>query len=518
MQNLQVYSNPILDWLFDQNYFGVILLNNDLNIEEINDWLLEKKNLKKIQVVSKNILEVFPEISERNLDKYLHDALSGIHTFLSHKIHKYFIKVPYLKNKDFEFEQHKTEISPIFKDEKVYGILIRVEDVTDRVINELKLHNTIKKLEQTNQLANLNIKKFHSLAEHLPDIVVRFNKDLNIEYANKRIRTITNLGPEEFYNKNISELKFPEELKELFKRELLKVVKTKKIQQIKFNYKYESKDLTFTASAIPEFNAQNELETILVVCRNITEEEQAKIKLEKYNQELEKLNTNKDKLFSIIAHDLRSPFNYLLNVVDVLDESFEELSQEEIKRFLNEFKLTTRNIYKLLVNLLTWANLQRGTIKLNLLKFNLSEFIENVLLVLNKIAENKNIEIKIDVGKDIYITADPDLLNIVLRNLLSNAIKFTTEGGVVHLMAIGHEEFVEIMVRDTGVGMSTEKIQSLFQVDKAKSERGTAGEKGSGLGLILVKDIIDLHQGSINVESEVGKGTTIKIKLPKVIV
>ncbi len=518
MQNLQDYSNSILDWLLDQNYFGIILLNSDLNIVEINDWLLEKKNFKKIQVISKNILEVFPEICERNLDKYLHDALSGIHTLLSHKIHKYFIKIPYLKNKDFEFEQHKTDISPIFKDEKVNGILIRVEDVTDRVINEVRLYSTIKKLEKTNQLANLNIRKFHSLAEHLPDIIIRFNKNLIVEYANKRISSVTNLGPEEFYNKNFSELKFPDELKELFKRELLKVIETKKIQQIKFNYKYQNKDLIFTASAIPEFNSQNELETILVVCRNITEEEQAKIKLEEYNQELEKLNTNKDKLFSIIAHDLRSPFNYLLNVVDVLEESFEELSQEEIKRFLNEFKLTTNNIYKLLVNLLTWANLQRGTIKLNVLKFNLAEFIENVLLVINKIAENKNIEIKIDVSNNVFINADPDLLNIVLRNLLSNALKFTPEGGVVFLMAKAYNEYIEVIVKDSGVGMSMEKIQSLFQIDKVKSERGTAGEKGSGLGLILVKDIIDLHQGSINVESEIGKGTTIKMKFPKLFV
>lgn len=506
----------LADWILEQSYFGLIVIDNEFKIIEINDWVLEKKKLKKQQVISKNLFDVFPEIKERKLDYFVKDALVGVHSLLSNKIHKYFIRVPIGINSDLEYEQHRTEISPLMKDDKIFGVLIRIEDVTERVINEIKIQKSIDELRQANITAKINLEKFYSLAEHIPALVMRFDKNLNIEYINKYIKLFTNIEKEKLLHKNISELQLPEDLKTIFRKKLEETLNTKQKSELKFSFKFKDKELKFFANSIPEFDSAGEIQSILVVCRDITQEENAIEKLEMYNRELEKLNSNKDRLFSIIAHDLRSPFNYLLNVVEVLDESFDELPAEDIKRYLREFKLTTKNIYNLLENLLTWAHLQRGTIQIKISSFNLKKFIESSLLIFEKIASKKNISFEINVNENTLIDADPDLLTIVLRNLISNALKFTPSGGKIFIESSENENEVELSLTDTGTGMTEEKIKDLFKIEKVKSEKGTEGEKGSGLGLILIKEIVDMHKGLINVSSKVGEGTTIKVKFPKV--
>lgn len=514
-EDLLNYNFLLAEWMLEQNYFGLIITDNELKIIEINDWILEKKKLKKQEVIGKNLLDIFPEIKERKLERFVEDALLGIHSLLSNKIHKYFIRIPLKANSELEFEQHRTEISPLMKDEKVFGILIRIEDVTERVINEIKIQKYINELKQVNQISKANLEKFHSLAEHIPALVIRFDNNLNIEYVNRYIKLLTNIEADKFFNKNITDTLLPEELKILFRTKLEEVILTKSKTELKFEYQFQQKKLFFFANAIPEVNSSGEIQSILVVCRDITKEQEAIEKLEEYTKELEKLNTNKDRLFSIIAHDLRSPFNYLLNVVEILDESFEELPLEDIKRYLKEFKLTTKNIYNLLENLLTWAHLQRGTIRLKISSFNLKEFIEHILIIFEKIALRKNISFDIKINQDIMLNADPDLMNIVVRNLISNAIKFTPPNGKILIESYEENNAVGIIVKDSGTGMTEEKLNDLFKIEKVKSEKGTEGEKGSGLGLILIKEIMDMHNGNIKIKSNVGEGTTVEVVFPK---
>ncbi len=299
----------------------------------------------------------------------------------------------------------------------------------------------------------------------------------------------------------------------LFVENLQKVLSTLKQNEIKYSFILGGRKLYFYSIAVPEFNELGHLESILVITRDTTQEEETKRKHEEYLQNLEKLNQDKDKLFSIIAHDLRSPFNYLLNVVDLLEESSEELDKDTIPKFLHEFKLTTKNVYSLLENLLTWAHFQRGTIKVKLKEFKLKEFIDLILELYTKIAEKKNIQIICDINDNLLIEADPDLFTIMIRNLVTNTLKYTDTGGKIFISADLKENELELKISDTGIGMIEEKLQSLFDIKKVKSEKGTAGEKGSGLGLILVKEIIAFHKGKIRVESALGKGTTFIISL-----
>lgn len=202
-----------------------------------------------------------------------------------------------------------------------------------------------------------------------------------------------------------------------------------------------------------------------------------------------------------------------MNLVELFEENFEELDKDTVQKFLHEFKLTTKNVYSLLENLLTWAHFQRGTIKVKPKEFKLKELIDLILELYIKIAEKKNIQIICNINNNLLIEADPDLIIIMIRNLLTNALKFTNVGGKIFISADLKGNELELKISDTGIGMPEEKLQSLFDIKKVKSEKGTAGEKGSGLGLILVKEIVDFHKGKIRVESELGKGTTFIISL-----
>ncbi len=166
-------------------------------------------------------------------------------------------------------------------------------------------------------------------------------------------------------------------------------------------------------------------------------------------------------------------------------------------------------------NLLTWAHLQRGTIRLKISSFNLKEFIEHILIIFEKIALRKNISFDIKINQDIMLNADPDLMNIVVRNLISNAIKFTPPNGKILIESYEENNAVGIIVKDSGTGMTEEKLNDLFKIEKVKSEKGTEGEKGSGLGLILIKEIMDMHNGNIKIKSNVGEGTTVEVVFPK---
>jgi PAS domain S-box-containing protein len=250
--------------------------------------------------------------------------------------------------------------------------------------------------------------------------------------------------------------------------------------------------------------------------RDITERKLAEEKLEKYSQELKELNAGKDKLFSIIAHDLRSPFNPLLGFSQILVNDFESLTPEEIKDYNNEIYNSLKNEYTLLENLLNWSRLETGQMKLNPEKINLYDNTENVINLLSGNAKLKDIVLINETDKDIFVSADSNMLHSVLQNLISNSIKFTNKDGLIKIYSKkGASGFIQITVSDNGVGMTNDQIKNLFGL-AAASTKGTNDEIGTGLGLMICKEMIERQGGTISVKSEVGKGTAISFTLPKV--
>jgi PAS domain S-box-containing protein len=239
-------------------------------------------------------------------------------------------------------------------------------------------------------------------------------------------------------------------------------------------------------------------------------------KLFESEEQLQELNASKDKFFSIIAHDLKGPFQGLLGYSQMLSSDIEHLSKEEIADFAKSLNDSANHLFKLLENLLHWSRIQRGVIEYNPDNHEIIRIVEiNIGLVYTR-ARQKGIELINDVEQGLYIYADANMINTVLRNLLSNAVKFTSEGDKIGVRA-KEQEFgtIEIEVFDTGIGMDEEARDKIFRIDSHYTTPGTSNEQGTGLGLILCKELIEKCKGHIWVESKPGEGASFKFTLPK---
>ena len=236
--------------------------------------------------------------------------------------------------------------------------------------------------------------------------------------------------------------------------------------------------------------------------------------LTKKNDQLKDLNSTKDKLFSIISHDLRSPFNTILGFEELLINNYHEFSDDERKNMINQLHKTSNQTYDLVENILNWARIQTRNIKYEPNKFNLKEFFTRKFDLYEKIAENKGISLLNMLDENLNVYTDVNFLETILRNLINNAIKFTPSGGTVQITADSGQNEIIISVNDSGIGMTKDQIETLFHIEKNKSTGGTNGEKGSGLGLILCKEFIEEYKGTITVKSDPDKGSTFSFTVP----
>lgn len=228
--------------------------------------------------------------------------------------------------------------------------------------------------------------------------------------------------------------------------------------------------------------------------------------------ELKELNNTKDKLFSIIAHDLKSPSGSLLGFSEMLKENLEHNTKNyEYAQNLYDAAL---NNYTLLENLLEWSRAQMNRIKFSPSTFTLGEVVNTNIAILSLNTEKKKIIIDNKVDNSLMVCADKNLVNVILRNIITNAVKFSFPGGKITVEAIPLEKLVEISVADTGIGIPDGILKTLFLIGNKQSRVGTNDETGTGLGLILCKEFVELHGGSIWVESEVKKGSVFHFTLP----
>ncbi|GAF04771.1 ATP-binding protein [Saccharicrinis fermentans] len=237
-------------------------------------------------------------------------------------------------------------------------------------------------------------------------------------------------------------------------------------------------------------------------------------KLKHKNEELEKLNATKDKFFSIIAHDLKSPFNSLMGFSELLSLQVESKSHQEIVAYSRSIYHSTRKLYSLVETLLQWSRTQLGTTEYKPERLDVKIVVSNIVSILKINAEEKDIVISVDIADDLLAWADKNLFSAVLRNLVSNAIKFSRVGSVISVSGKVKGSNIEISVKDTGIGISKDNLQKIFRVDSNHSTTGTFNEKGTGLGLVLCKEFVEINKGVISVESKLEKGSTFKFTVP----
>lgn len=238
-------------------------------------------------------------------------------------------------------------------------------------------------------------------------------------------------------------------------------------------------------------------------------------KLEHHVEELEKLNRTKDHFFSILAHDLKNPISALTGISDFVKDNFSKLDKKDAQEYINSIYKSAYAIYDLLINLLNWSQTQSKTITYSPVSLNLKEMVQKNAMLLDQQFRNKHIVLNTEINPEHYIFADYNMIDTVLRNLLSNSIKFTEYNGTVTVSTFSQDDDIVLSITDTGVGMSADQVERLFKLDKANISTGTAGERGTGLGLVISHDFIEANKGKITVESRPGQGTTFHIALPK---
>ena len=260
---------------------------------------------------------------------------------------------------------------------------------------------------------------------------------------------------------------------------------------------------------------ENKPFAIASIASDITEQKNIEMELTKSRAVAESANAAKDKFFKIISHDLRSPFNNIIGFSNSLNEKYELFDDSRRKDYIQRINISSNYAYNLLENLLTWARTQTDEITINKEELNLKILVDTSIssAVLN--ADSKNISIINNIPPELFLSIDKNTALTFIRNIVNNAIKFTHKGGRITIDTVVNENSINLHIIDTGVGISPEVIDQLFQIGKDIITNGTDNEKGTGLGLILCKEFIERNGGSITVKSEVNKGSEFIIVLPR---
>ncbi len=284
----------------------------------------------------------------------------------------------------------------------------------------------------------------------------------------------------------------------------------------RFYWKHMTKNgRLFDAEVVLNRVEVNGVYFLQAVVRDVTERKKSDDLLKESELRLRELNASKDKFFSIIAHDLKSPFNAILGFSDLLNEKTKEKDYDDIEELAGLIQTSAERTMNLLTSLLDWARSQTGKVEFKPKMVPVNGVISEAVGSLKDVADHKSIDISVDISENEMVYADEAMAGTVIRNLLSNAIKFTNVGGKIRLSSEQENGMSLFKVQDTGVGIEKEDMEKLFRIDESYSVPGTLNEKGTGLGLLICKEFIEKHGGHIWVESELGKGSTFCFTFPR---
>lgn len=292
--------------------------------------------------------------------------------------------------------------------------------------------------------------------------------------------------------------------------------KTKDVPVIFLTAKNQIEDMVkgFELGAVDYINKPFNPSVLMARVRTHLELSKARNRLISKNKELEELNATKDKFFRILAHDLRSPLTSLLGGLSVLGHENNQDDPETNMQIVEMLKSSVKKGLKLLKNLMDWSSLQTSVFPFQPVDINLKELVEENLAILRNLATDKSIVLICKIDDQVSVFADKNMISSVIRNLVSNAIKFTNRDGKVEITTKELNAFQEISVQDSGVGIEAELLDNLFKIEKTTSTKGTSGEKGTGLGLLLCKEFVEKHGGAIRIDTERGKGSCFSFTVP----
>jgi len=384
-----------------------------------------------------------------------------------------------------------------------------------------ELHTEITFRKRTEEILKQSEEKYRLIAENTSDVIwVMDSQFLRFKYISPSVFNLTGYSVDELFGKSIRELYTQQSLGVLDK--LITLIDHHNAGEINLKTSIDELQVVckngqmiwIEMATTLITNNENIVTEIISVSRNIEQRKKAESQIQQKNLQLEELNATKDKFFSIIAHDLKSPFGSIVNLSETLCFNINDLKPESIKSFAIAINYSAKLTFKLLENLLEWSKLQRENLKLNTRYINFKSIVDEIILLNTEMAVKKNINIENNIGQDIYINCDVEVTKSILRNLVSNALKFTNSDGAVTINIETIGLFNEIKISDTGVGIPPEKIPYLFSIEQDVSTIGTDNERGTGLGLLLCKELVEKQGGTIWVRSTVGRGSSFFFTIP----
>ncbi len=472
-QHARALIAAIPDMIFQVNADGVFLSYKAAS---------EDLYLKPEMFIGHSISEVMPAwFAELTMGK-IRETLKG----KSIQIYEYELPIP-----GKEIEQFECRMVPYSENE----IVAIIRNITDKKIILRKLRES-----ETNARA---------IMESTDDFIILLNREGTVLDTNEAHARRMHMTREEMLGKNLFDF-LPAAIAEKRLTLIHQSLDTGKII-----HGEDVRDGIYNEYVIYPIHYQNETtDKVGVFSRDVTRQRQTLEALSLSETRYRELNMMKDKFLSIIAHDLKNPFNAIIGFSDVIKERIEEKDYQEVGRYAGIIHESSNRILDLLTNLLEWSRSQTGKMEFNPEYLDLTRLIGDVASLLEDSAHQKSITIVNNISRKYIVSADRPMISTVVRNLISNAIKFTKPGGAVTITAEQTPADVIVTIRDTGVGIDQASLGKLFRIDESYSTYGTAKEKGTGLGLILCKEFIDKHDGKIWAESEAGSGSAFSFSLP----
>lgn len=503
------------------------LLNSEFEIIYINDAFksLVNSSGNSDEIVGKKIQEVFSFLPKEVFEEYK-QVFTNAKELITHEAN-------IINGKEFYTITKKT---PVKENGKVNRIITTVRDITQRRKIELKLiesEENYRNLFNENPIAlreedcsevkqilnNTKKKGINITKEYLdanPDFVAKCASASKVINVNKAtLSLIGHKNANDYVHGKVNNV-YNEKTIETIKNEILAFANNQK------SFTEETEivcDNGNVKSVIFQYNVINDYKKIIFSITDITKLKEAEKAIRISEEHLQEVNATKDKFFSIISHDLKNPFNSILGFTDLLSRDFEKYDDEKKKKYINIINNETQIAVNLLSNLLSWSRVQTGRIKCYPEKLDVNEVLSKEFETIYLKAEQKNIKMSVVKDDNYIIDADRNMISTIFRNLLSNAIKFTPKNGAIKVALSRQTEDkgnknIKIIVSDTGLGISPQNIKRLFKIDENSSTTGIEGEKGTGLGLILCKEFVEIHGGEIWVESEEGKGSKFIFTIP----
>ncbi len=355
----------------------------------------------------------------------------------------------------------------------------------------------------------------HTLLNSIPNPVYYKNNKGIFLGCNNKFEELFNESADEILGKSEYEV-FPEDIAAMDYNSDLEIVRSHKSESFTASYFLNDGakiEIEFNKSAF--FDKEGNLAGIIGIINDITKRKEFEINLLESQAKLKEVNKNKDKLFSVVSHNLRSPFTTILGFSDILVDEFDKYSDEDKKSFAREIQKSAQFAYSLLNNLLLWTKLQLGNFKFSEEFLDLTIFVDEVIQNMRQKAEKKSIVLENRIPEHFNVFTDKTMLNTILENVLDNAIKFSYEKSRVVISANKNNDYVLLEVKDSGTGINEEELDKLLGLEEHFTSYGTGNEKGTGLGLLICRELLTRMNGGLDIKSKKDVGTTVILKLPK---